>query len=69
MRQPSFQAGVDDYRAGCRARFDQFPDDVAYEWGRQFAAIAPRNMTVRGINGQLSPAALRLYRKALKGEE
>jgi hypothetical protein len=61
MKRPGFRAGVEDYRAG-RVRFDEFPYDWAYEWGRQFAAIAPLNMEIWRGDGSLSPHALHLAR-------
>ncbi len=41
IRSAAFRAGVDDARSGVPARFDDFPNDWLYEWGRQFAFIAP----------------------------
>ena len=41
IRSSAFKAGVHDARNGEPARFDEFPNDWLYEWGRQFAFIAP----------------------------
>ena len=41
IRSAAFRAGVYDARSGAPARFDDYPNDWLYEWGRQFAFIAP----------------------------
>ena len=42
MRDPSFLRGVEEYRARKRPNFEC--TDWGYERGRQWAAIAPRNL-------------------------
>lgn len=43
LRSVAFRAGVADARSGVPARFDEF-DDWIYEWGRQWAYIAPMSL-------------------------
>jgi hypothetical protein len=43
VRSPEFQLGVADVRARRPPRYD---DSFEYEWGRQFAVVAPRNLSV-----------------------
>ena len=56
MRHPSFRRGVEEYRARKRPNFEC--DDWAYEHGRQFAAIAPRNLKLFTANGALNRVAV-----------
>lgn len=70
MLRAQFWHGVNDYRAGkpFRKAYDMewSKDGTAwhYERGRQFAAIAPRDMPLRSGRG-LNPAAVRLFSSAL----
>jgi hypothetical protein len=59
MRSGAFRRGVEEYRAG--RRFDDTYNDWNYERGRQWAAIAPRDLPVF-IGRRINPAALRLMR-------
>jgi hypothetical protein len=66
MNEPAFSIGVDDYRAGrpMRDLEEEGADTNAqwnYERGRQWAAIAPREMPVR-IKGKLNRAAVEIAR-------
>jgi hypothetical protein len=44
LRSRDFRAGVADARSGKPARFDEFADNWFYEWGRQWAFIAPMSL-------------------------
>jgi len=46
IRSAAFKAGVDDARSGAPARFDDFPGDWLYEWGRQWAFITPMSQSL-----------------------
>jgi hypothetical protein len=65
MSDPKFALGVSDVRAGrgYPARYDAWEDTNdrwAYERGRQWARIAPRNLALK-VNGELNPLALQQY--------
>jgi hypothetical protein len=65
MRKPSFMRGVKEYRAGKLPNFDTYITiDCAwdYERGRQWAAIAPRDLKVFTTPGKLNPKALILFK-------
>jgi hypothetical protein len=59
MRHPSFIRGVEEYRARKRPDFEC--DDWEYERGRQFAAIAPRNLSIFTPSGRLSRQAIAIF--------
>lgn len=75
LRQASFQRGVADMRAGRRPCFDDeiatdklfFINDVGhtmgalYEYGRQFGAVAPRDLPLM-IARAANPAAIALLK-------
>jgi len=63
MRDPDFRRGFAEYRAGKAPDFDkERREDWAYERGRQFAAIAPRDMViVLPRKRQLNPKAVKLF--------
>jgi hypothetical protein len=69
LRHRAFEEGFNEARAGGRPRFDSFGpgEDWFYEWGRQFAHVAPRSMSLR-INGRLNPTAVALFRLACERE-
>ena len=48
IRSAAFKRGVPDVRAGLPPRLEE--DDWYYEWGRQFAIIAPRNFALTNRN-------------------
>jgi hypothetical protein len=62
MRDPSFRRGFADYRRGRKPNFDNVSNrwKWRYEWGRQFAAVAPRDMII------VLPRAKRLNPKAVE---
>jgi hypothetical protein len=64
MRTAAFRRGVADVRVGRRPRFDDHKeaDSWHYERGRQFGAIAPRNLPVM-LGKRLNPAALEFFDK------
>jgi hypothetical protein len=57
MREPLFERGLDEVRAGTPP--DWRIDDWAYERGRLFGAIAPLDMPLR-VGGRLNPKAIAL---------
>jgi hypothetical protein len=61
LRDPAFQAGVEDARAGRPARFDD-PDHLGYEYerGRQFAFVAPMTMRLFRSSQRVNPKAAHL---------
>jgi hypothetical protein len=59
MLSPSFGQGVEEYRARTRPNFEK--DDWEYERGRQFAAIAPRDLPITSPNGRLNRKALAIF--------
>jgi hypothetical protein len=66
IRSAAFKAGVDDARCGAPARFDDYPGDWLYEWGRQWAFVAPMSQPLmegrrahRGANYYLRRAFAR----------
>jgi hypothetical protein len=61
MRDPSFLRGVEEYRARKRPNFES--TDWAYERGRQFAAIAPRDLPITTPTGRLNRKALAIFVK------
>jgi hypothetical protein len=61
MRQPSFLRGVEEYRARRRPDFEC--DDWQYERGRQWAAIAPRNLNIFTSSGRVSRLALAIFNR------
>jgi len=69
MREPAFLRGVADLRSGRSPRFDtETEGGWLYEWGRQFAVVAPRNMQiVLPKKRKLNPRALELLRRTLGG--
>jgi hypothetical protein len=63
MRDPNFRRGVADYRRGIRPDFDVDDGYWAYERGRQWASIAPRDMPVTLPNERtLNPKAVQLFK-------
>jgi hypothetical protein len=60
MRHPSFLRGVEEYRARKRPNFEDA--DWNYERGRQWAAIAPRNLKVF-TRGRLNRVALLIFQR------
>jgi hypothetical protein len=64
MSDPRFARGVADVRAGrgYSADYDTWATNSqwAYERGRQWARLAPRNLPLK-INGELNPLALQRY--------
>lgn len=68
LRDPEFQAGVEDARAGRPARFDAF-HDYGYERGRAFAYLIPMSMPIRTKGKKINWAALKLLSDAFnKGD-
>jgi hypothetical protein len=68
MRTAAFHRGVADVRAGRKPRFDEYGDDWHYERGRQFAILAPRDLTiVSPRTKQLNPKAVAFYWRQLGG--
>jgi hypothetical protein len=61
MRHPSFLRGVQEYRARKRPQFEC--NDWEYEYGRQFAAIAPRNLKLFTASGALNRIAVAIYNR------
>jgi len=60
-----FQRGVADMRAGRRPHFDDEKD--RYEWGRQFAAVVPRNLPLMVMAGRAAnPKAVTLLRRCFR---
>jgi hypothetical protein len=61
VRSPYFAAGVDDVRRGLPPQFDlpEADRDWAYERGRQWAVLAPKNLDPH------SNLALRLFEAAI----
>jgi hypothetical protein len=59
MRSPAFRRGVEEYRARKRPDFDCGGDDWNYERGRQFAAIAPHDLSIT------SPLAVKLFERSI----
>jgi hypothetical protein len=72
MRHPDFRRGFSDYRRGRKPDFDD-PDRKwkwLYEWGRQFAAVAPRDMViVLAKKRTLNPKAIKLFERSKFLEE
>jgi hypothetical protein len=63
MRSIGFRWGVNDYRTGHPFRDDVPPSwDWDYERGRQFAAVAPKDMPLK-INGRLNPKAVATFER------
>jgi hypothetical protein len=64
MRSGSFARGVADRRSGRSPQFDREDGNGhsqwAYERGRLWASIAPRDMPLR-IGGKLNPKAVALF--------
>jgi hypothetical protein len=58
----AFRRGVEEVREGRPPRFDAV-DDWCYEWGRQWALLAPRNLPLR-IGFRVNPKAVALYDRA-----
>lgn len=64
MRSAAFRYGVADYRKGRAPRtdYETTDDRLLYEYGRQFGAIAPRNLLiVLPETQQLNPKAVKFY--------
>lgn len=66
MRYPSFLRGVEEYRARKRPNFDRECTDWGYERGRQWAAIAPRNLNIFTPSGRLSRQALAIFDRNIR---
>ena len=64
MSQPTFLLGVADARVGRRYHRDYDLWDTSGQWsyerGRQWAALAPRDVPLKR-NGRLNPAALQYW--------
>lgn len=66
MCSKAFRYGVRDYREGRAPRFDAAwgNDFEDYEWGRQWATLAPRDLeVVSPRTQQLNPAAVEFFRR------
>jgi hypothetical protein len=61
MRHGHFARGLDDVRMGRAFNDDVLDDYLAYERGRLFGWVAPRDMPLFVGKGKLNPAALRLF--------
>ena len=61
LRDASFQRGVADMLVGRAPRFDE-QDIFGYEWGRQFGAIAPRDLPLV-IKSTANPKAVKLLKR------
>lgn len=64
MSDQLFRQGFEEKRAGRQFYYDRHYD-WAYERGRQFATIAPANMSLLLPNGKLNPKALALFTREL----
>lgn len=63
MLSIAFRWGCNDYRAQRPFRDDLPPNwDWNYERGRQFAAVAPRNMPIK-VNGRLNADAVAIFER------
>jgi hypothetical protein len=62
MRSPAFLRGVEEYRARKRPDFDQ-ENNWQYERGRQWAAIAPRDLAITTPSGRLNRKALAIFER------
>jgi hypothetical protein len=66
MRSAAFRHGVADYRNGRapRSDYEETDDRLLYEYGRQFAAIAPRTLQiVLPETRQLNPEAVEFFKR------
>jgi hypothetical protein len=61
LRSADFQRGVAEYRARKKPDFENTSDQ--YELGRQFAAIAPRDLPITTSSGRLNTKAVTIYRR------
>lgn len=65
MSRPTFHLGVADARAGRRyhAYYDFWDTNGQwdYERGRQWAALAPRNVPLKRADGRITPEAMRYF--------
>jgi hypothetical protein len=60
---PEFERGLEEARRGCPLNPDI--DHWFYEWGRQFAFVAPLDMQLR-VGARLNPKALKLAEAAFR---
>jgi len=67
MRDPAFQLGAADVRAGLpfRRAYDRWDINTQwnYERGRAWALLAPQHVRVRRADGKLSADAIRWFRR------
>jgi len=67
MRDPAFELGAVDVRAGLpfRRGYDRWDTNTQwnYERGRAWALLAPRHLQVRRTDGKLSADAIQCFRR------